>query len=180
MKRGARVEIVHYPDPILRQKAAPVAEITDEVVLRAREMVELMHEARGVGLAAPQVGWSVQLCVLNPTPEQRGNELVCINPVIAESDGEQVSEEGCLSFPDLKGNVVRAARLTCRFYDLSGERREVAANGLLARIFQHEIDHLNGRLIVDLMTPASRLAVRGRLKELEREFKARRLRPSLV
>jgi peptide deformylase len=174
------VEIVHYPDPILRRKAAPIAEITDEVVLRAREMLELMHEARGVGLAAPQVGWSVQLCVVNPTPEQRGHELVCINPVLVDPAGEQVSEEGCLSFPDLTGNIVRAARLTCRFYDLEGERREVAAEGLLARIFQHEVDHLNGRLIVDFMTPASRLAARGRLKELEREFKARRPQPSLV
>jgi len=172
------VELVHYPDPILRRKAAPIAEITDEVLLRAREMVHLMHEAGGVGLAAPQVGWSVQLCVVNPAPEQRGKELVCINPVLVDSAGEQASEEGCLSFPDVKGNIVRAARLTCRYYDLEGERREVAADGLLARIFQHEIDHLNGRLIIDLMTPASRLAARGHLKELEREFKARSPQPS--
>ncbi|MBL7224249.1 MAG: peptide deformylase [Candidatus Brocadiae bacterium] len=173
------MEIVHYPDPVLRKKAAVVAEITDEVVARAREMLELMYEAQGVGLAAPQVGWSVQLCVVNQTPEKRANERVCINPVIVDTSGEEVCEEGCLSFPEVRGNISRATRLTCRFYDLDGERHEVVAEGLLARMFQHEIDHLNGRLIVDRMTPASRLAVRSRLKDLEREHGARRDR-SLV
>lgn len=149
-----------------------IREITPEVADRAREMLELMYEANGVGLAAPQVGWSVQLCVMNPRPEDRSLEMVCVNPVIVEAEGEEVADEGCLSFPEVRGNVPRFTRLTARWYDLEGRRMETAAEGLLARMFQHEIDHLNGRLIIDRMTPASRLSVRTRLKELEREHRA--------
>jgi len=166
------VEILHYPHPLLRKKGAVIREITPEVVHKAREMFDLMYEASGVGLAAPQVGWSVQLCVMNPAPEDRSREIVCVNPVIVEAEGEEVADEGCLSLPEVRGNVPRSARVTCRWYDLDGSRMETVAEGLLARMFQHEIDHLNGRLIIDRMTPASRLSVRGRLKELEREFRA--------
>ena len=154
-----------------------VVEITPEIIERAREMLDVMYEARGVGLAATQVGWSVQLCVINPTPDDRSNELVCVNPVIAEASGEEVAEEGCLSLPEVRGNVPRFTKVTCRWYDLVGHRMEAVAEGLLARIFQHETDHLNGRLIIDRMTPASRLAVRTRLKDLDREYKARQRSP---
>ena len=167
------VEIICYPSSILRRKASVVNKITEETVQRARQMFEVMYESRGVGLAAPQVGWSAQLCVINPSSDPR-DEMVCVNPVIVDPSGEETAEEGCLSLPDVRGNVPRSARLTCRWYDLDGQRREMAAEGLLARIFQHEIDHLHGRLIIDRMTPASRLAVRGRLRELERDYKARR------
>ncbi|HUT33715.1 MAG TPA: peptide deformylase [Planctomycetota bacterium] len=166
------MEILHYPHPILRKKGAIIREITPEVADRAREMLELMYEAKGVGLAAPQVGWSVQLCVMNPAPEDPSREIVCVNPVITDTEGEEVADEGCLSFPDVRGNISRFLKLTCRWYDLQGRRTEAVAEGLLARMFQHEIDHLNGRLIIDRMTPASRLSVRGRLKDLERECRA--------
>lgn len=166
------MEILHYPHPLLRKKGAVIREITPEVAERAQEMLELMYEAKGVGLAAPQVGWSVQLCVMNPAPEDRSREMVCVNPVLAEAEGEEVADEGCLSFPEVRGNVPRFAKVTCRWYDLEGHRMETVAEGLLARMFQHEIDHLNGRLIIDRMTPASRLSVRSRLKELEQEFRA--------
>jgi len=172
------LEILSYPDPILRKKSAPIEEITREVADRAREMLETMYEARGVGLAAPQVGWSVRLCVVNPTPDDRSNEMVCVNPVIADESGEEVADEGCLSLPELHGNVKRFTRATCRWYDLEGRRHELVAEGLLARIFQHEIDHLNGRLIIHRMTPASRLSVRGRLKELERQHKTQQQTPA--
>ncbi len=167
------MEILHYPNPLLRKKGAAVREITREVVERAREMLELMYAAKGVGLAAPQVGWSVQLCVMNPaSADDRSREMVCVNPVIVEAEGEVVDDEGCLSFPGVRGNVPRFAKVTCRWYDLEGRRMELASEGLLARMFQHEIDHLNGRLIIDRMTPASRLSVRSGLKELEREYRA--------
>lgn len=174
------MDIVHYPDPVLRKKGAVVQEITEGAVQRAREMLEAMYQAQGVGLAAPQVGWSVQLCVINPTPDERENELICVNPVLVDPSGEEVAEEGCLSLPEVRGNITRATGVTCRFYDLEGTRHEVVAEGLLARVFQHEIDHLNGRLIIDRMTPASRLAARGRLKELERAYKARQPRRALA
>ena len=168
------MEVTYYPDPVLRAKARPIEEIDDDVVARVKEMFEIMYERRGVGLAAPQVSWSVQLCVINPTPEDRSNELVCVNPVIVDASGEEIAEEGCLCFPDMHGNVQRSTHVTVRYYDLDGRRMEVAAEDLMARIYQHEFDHLKGRLIIDRMTPASRAAVQGRLKELEREFKARR------
>ena len=168
------MELTFYPDPVLRQKAKPVEEINDEVVERVGEMLEIMHGRRGVGLAAPQVSWSVQLCVINPPPhEDRSDERVCINPVLVDLSGEEVAEEGCLCLPDVHGNLSRATKLTCRYYDLEGERHEVVAEGMLARIFQHEFDHMHGRLIIDRMTPASRATVQGRLRELEREYKAR-------
>ena len=167
------LDIVHYPDPVLRKKGAVVREITPEVTARAQEMLETMYAVHGVGLAAPQVGWSAQLCVINPAPDDRSHEMVCVNPILAEVEGEEVADEGCLSFPDLRGNVMRFAKVTCRWYDLDGHRMEMAAEGLMARIFQHEIDHLNGRLIIDRMTPASRLSAQGRLKEFEREFRER-------
>jgi peptide deformylase len=163
------MEILHYPHPILRKRGEVIREITPAVAERAEEMLETMYEARGVGLAAPQVGWSVQLCVMNPTPDDRSREMVCVNPVLADGEGEEVDDEGCLSFPDIRGNIPRFHKVTCRWYDLAGHRMETVAEGLLARMFQHEIDHLNGRLIIDRMTPASRLKVRGPLRELERE-----------
>ncbi|MFP4056335.1 MAG: peptide deformylase [Candidatus Brocadiia bacterium] len=163
------MKLTAYPDPVLRRRAAPIEEITDEVVERAQAMLRLMYETQGVGLAAPQVGWPVQLCVINPDPRDRSGEMVCVNPAIAEARGEVVAEEGCLSLPEVRGNVLRFATLTCRWYDLEGERHETQAEGLLARIFQHEIDHLQGRLIIDRMTPASRLTARARVRELERE-----------
>ncbi len=167
------MEIVYYPDPVLRKPAAAVAQIDDDVRTRVREMFDVMYEAGGVGLAAPQVGWSVRLCVVNPRPDDRSGEMVLVNPVLAEAEGSEVAEEGCLSLPEVRGNVARWARVKVRWYSLDGERKEQEAEGLLARIFQHEIDHLEGRLIIDRMTPASRLSVRGALKELEQEFKAR-------
>jgi peptide deformylase len=166
------VEILHYPDPRLRKKGAIIQEITPEVAARAGEMLELMYEAKGVGLAGPQVGWSVQLCVMNPTPEDRSREFVCVNPVITDAEGEEVTDEGCLSFPEVRGNIPRFLKIACRWYDLEGRRMERVAEGLLARMFQHELDHLNGRLIIDRMTPASRLSVRSRLRDLERESRA--------
>lgn len=167
------MEIVHYPDPTLRRRAAPVEEIGGGLRERVRGMFELMYEAGGVGLAAPQVGWSVQLCVINPTPSERSAELVCVNPLLADPEGSEVAGEGCLSLPEVRGNVGRWRRVRVRWYDLAGHRMEQVAEGLLARIFQHEIDHLEGRLIIDRMTPASRLSVRGALKDLERDYKAR-------
>jgi peptide deformylase len=167
------VDICVHPHPILRAKAPIVQDITKDMVDRVHQMLDAMYASRGVGLAATQVDGNARLCVINPS-QDRSTELVCINPVLAEASGEEISEEGCLSLPEVRGNVPRFAKVTCRWYDLEGHRMEVVAEGLLARIFQHEIDHLEGRLIIDRMTPASRLAVRGRLRELEHEAKTGR------
>lgn len=129
-----------------------------------------MYEAQGIGLAATQVGWPVQILVKDPTGEKTG-ERVYINPVITHEEGEILDEEGCLSLPGVFGKISRSERIKVVAYNLKGEKLELEAEGLEARVWQHEIDHLNGILIIDKMTPASSLANSRRLKELEEIYK---------
>ena len=162
------LEIVKYPDPILRRRAEPLKEINDAVVARVQAMLETMYAVNGVGLAAPQVGWPVRLFTLNLT-RQPEDALVFVNPVLQRADGEQEEEEGCLSFPGLFGKVRRSARVTVAAYDLKGEEFAVEGEELLARALQQELDHLDGVLFITRMTEASRAAAKTRLKELEQE-----------
>ena len=162
-----RLRIVTYPDPVLRQPADPVAEVSDEVRAVAHRMIELMHEAPGVGLAAPQVGLPWRMFVANPTGEP-GNDRVFINPEVADASRDVTAmEEGCLSLPEIRGEVQRPRRVTVRATDLEGERFELTSEELPARVWQHEIDHLDGVLIIDKMTRMDRLANRRPLKALE-------------
>lgn len=163
------MRILIYPDPQLRQKARPVEGIGEDFHRRAEEMLQLMYEAQGVGLAATQVGWPVRLLVNDPTGERAG-EKVFINPVIVHEEGEVLEEEGCLSLPGVFGKVARSEKIKVVTYNLEGEELEFDAEGLEARVWQHEIDHLNGILIIDKMTPASSLANSRRIKELEEIF----------
>ena len=161
------LRIVTYPDPALRRKAEPVDEITDEVRAVARRMLELMHEAPGVGLAAPQVGLPWRLFVANPTGEP-DDDRVFINPVIKNPTREVAPmEEGCLSLPDIRGEVMRPTKATVEATDLDGRRFELTDDALPARVWQHETDHLDGVLIIDKMSRMDRLANRRPLKELE-------------
>ena len=164
------MNIVIYPDPVLRQRAKPLTEINKEVYRQVEEMQELMYQAQGIGLAAPQVGWSVRLLIIDGDGD-RNMEKVFINPVIIEETGELNKEEGCLSFPGVMGKVVRAQRIKAQAYNLKGQKIEIAAEGLAARAWQHEIDHLNGCLFIDKMSPANRLAISPQLKEFERSYK---------
>lgn len=136
--------------------------------------MELIYQARGIGLAAPQVGWSVRLFIIDVDGDLHG-EKVFINPVITEEVGELNKEEGCLSFPGIMGKVVRAQRIKAQAYTLKGQKIEIEAEGLAARAWQHEIDHLNGCLFIDKMSPASRLAISHQLKEFERSYKGTRI-----
>lgn len=163
------MKIVTYPAPVLRQKAKPMARIDGEIRRKVEEMMELMYHADGVGLAAPQVGWSVRLFIID-TDGNRTGEKVFINPTIIETDGEQNKEEGCLSFPGILGKVIRAQRIRGQAYNLEGQKLEIEAEGLFSRAWQHELDHLNGCLFIDKMSPASRLSVSQQLKELERSY----------
>ncbi len=162
------MNIITYPDPILRQKAKPLMQITKEVYQKVEEMMELMHQASGIGLAAPQVGWSVRLFIIDV--DGRPGDKVFINPATAEETGELIKEEGCLSFPGIMSKVARAQRIKGYAYNLKGQKIEIEAEGLLARAWQHELDHLNGCLFIDKISPANRLAVSHRLKELERSY----------
>jgi peptide deformylase len=133
-----------------------------------------MYEHKGLGLAAPQVALPVQLLVMNfeGEPEKKDLEVVAINPVVLDRKGTQEGSEGCLSFPDLYQKVRRAKTVTVQFYDLSGNLCQMTCSELPARLWQHEIDHLHGRLFIDVMGPMGRLASKSMLKEFERDYRA--------
>ena len=160
------MKIVAYPDPVLMRKAAPIEEIDNEICEIAQKMLDTMYDACGIGLAAPQIGLSKRLVVLDATGQKTG-ERVFINPQIIEERGETVEEEGCLSFPDVMGKVKRSQYVTVTAYNLEGKKLEIEADGLLSRVWQHEIDHINGRLFIEMMTPASRIANQQKIKEFE-------------
>jgi len=148
-------EILFCGDPVLRKKAKPVHEITDEILQLFDDMAPTMVEARGVGLAAPQVGESVRaICLqwIDEDAEEEGEdaEIICLlNPRIVEREGEQEGMEGCLSLPTLHAVVRRSARVIAEAVGLDGTALKIEAEGLMARAIQHEIDHLNGVLFVD-------------------------------
>lgn len=141
--------IVKHPDEILRQIAKPVPKITPNIHKLLDDMAETMYDAHGVGLAAPQIGISKRVIVLDPHDEETGL-LEMINPEIVEQSGEQLGPEGCLSIPGLNGEVARKQHITVKGLDRDGNELTVEASDFLARIFQHEIDHLNGVLFTDI------------------------------
>jgi peptide deformylase len=164
------VEIIKYPDPRLRRKAAPIEEFDDSVSALAQRMLELMHTGRGVGLAAPQVGISQRVIVCNPTGEPE-DDLVLINPVLSELLGAVEAEEGCLSVPEVLVKVRRGRKCRVDAYDVQGNPFAMEGEDLLARIWQHEVDHLDGRLIIDRMNETDKIAYKKRLADLEAEYR---------
>jgi peptide deformylase len=175
------MKIVHYPHPALRVKARPVTTIDADLHRLIGRMLELMYEQHGLGLAGPQVASDLQVLVLNfaGEPEQKDMEHVAINPVLIESSGSQEDREGCLSFPDLYQKVRRAKQVKVQAYNLQGELYEMTCVDLAARLWQHEIDHLNGVLFIDKMGPFGRMASRGALKDFEAEFERLKRRGEL-
>jgi len=167
------MRIVHYPHPALRHKSKPISTIDRELHLNVGRMMELMYEAKGLGLAAPQVALPYQLLVMNISgdPKQPEKEEVFVNPIIVDKKGVIDDEEGCLSFPGLYQNVRRAKAIKVQAYDLKGNLVEKIVEGLEARAWQHEIDHLNGVLFIDMMGPIAKLAARGSVKDFEKKFK---------
>jgi peptide deformylase len=167
-----RRPILRYGEPVLQQKAAPVDALTPEIDTLIDDMRETMHGAAGVGLAAPQVGQSLQICLIDLSAGRRSDQLlVLINPDVIERDGLQLKEEGCLSVPGIEATVPRPLRLTVRAQDRDGDVREIRAEGLLARAIQHEIDHLNGVLFLDRLRPVYRWAIKRRIARLRRSGK---------
>jgi peptide deformylase len=172
------MKIVQYPHLALRYVARPLTALDERVRRYAAEMLGLMYEAKGLGLAAPQVALPYQLFVANfaGDPQQKEHERVYINPVVLERKGSVEGEEGCLSFPGLFQKVRRAKTVRVQAYNLNGELVEEQASDLAARVLQHEIDHLHGVLYIDKMGTIARLASRSALKEFEREFRKARER----
>ncbi len=159
-------EILIIGDPILTRTSEPVDGITEEIVRLARDMVETLHAAPGVGLAAPQVGVGKRLIVVDLSVGEDKDALhVLVNPEIVSKEGESVSEEGCLSIPDIKEKVARPYKVVARGLDLEGRRVEIEGEDLLARALCHEIDHLDGILFVDKLSALKRKLIRKRLKK---------------
>jgi peptide deformylase len=150
--------------PVLRQETRPVEVVTDEVRRLIDDMFETMYAARGIGLAAPQVGRLERLAVVNVND----NPFVIINPEIVLREGTQRGEEGCLSIPDIYGDVERAMRVVVRAIDRDGQPFEVDANELLARCLQHEIDHLHGRLFIDYLSVLKRRQALAKWEKLRK------------
>ncbi len=164
--------IVKFGNPVLDKKAAKVEDFdTPELHKFIEDMFESMYAAKGVGLAAPQIGFSRSIAVIDTTgsDEEPAQKLVLINPEIIGREGKQVTEEGCLSVPGFREPVRRATRVTVRAQNVKGETFEVTGEGLLARAFEHETDHLNGRLYLSHLSALKRDLIKRRIKKLQKE-----------
>ena len=169
------MEIITYPHPTLRHQSKPIKRVDAELRAIVREMLELMYDANGVGLAANQVDLPIRMFVANleADPEQ-GEEMVFINPVISRPKGSEEGEEGCLSLPGLYGKVKRPKRVLVNAYNSQGEELQIDVDGLLARVIQHDTDHLDGVLFIDRLSETGRLEAEDALDEFETEFRSRR------
>lgn len=166
------MHIITYPHPTLRHPSKPLKRVDAELRKIVAEMIDLMYEDDGIGLAANQVDLPYRLFVLNPTgdPEHKEHEYVFINPVIARRQGGAEAEEGCLSLPGIHAHVRRPEKIVISAYNLQGEEMHLELDGLFARAVQHECDHLEGILFIDRLSEPAKLAVRGALEELEAAF----------
>jgi len=159
-------DILIIGDPVLTRRSEPVDVLSAEIVRLARDMVETVHAAPGIGLAAPQVGVNKRLIVVDLSVGEDPEALhIVVNPEIVAQSGEAVCEEGCLSVPDIKEKVARPYRVTVRGLDLDGRPVEIEGEDLLARAFCHEIDHLNGVLFVEKLSALKRTLIKKKLKK---------------
>jgi peptide deformylase len=159
-----------YPEAVLRQKAQPITSIDSELQRLIDDMIETMYAAPGIGLAAPQIGVSLQVFVVDVTSGKESNALMTfINPEILRLEGRVREDEGCLSVPGIYGLTPRATSVVLRGLNRAGEKIEVTGEGLLARAFQHEMDHLHGRLFFDRMGPVGRDLVKRKYRRAQKE-----------
>jgi len=165
----ALLEVLCFPDKRLRTVAKPVEQITEELKKLAENMIETMYEEDGVGLAATQINFHQRLVVIDVS-QDRNQPMVIINPVIVEHSGEEISEEGCLSVPETNAEVKRAEFVTLEYLDLEGNPQVLNADGLLAVCIQHEIDHLDGKLFIDYLSPLKQKRIKTKLEKLQRHY----------
>ena len=169
------MEIVHYPHPTLRYKSKPLRRVDAELKKIIAEMFDLMYQAQGIGLAANQVDLPLQLFIVNTAGKAgEGEEMVFINPVLSKARGSEEAEEGCLSIPGLYGKVIRPKQINLTAYDLHGGEINATLDGLLARVVQHEFDHLQGVLFIDRMSDAAKVKAALSLEEFEIDFNSHR------
>lgn len=174
------LSIIRYPHPTLRQKSKPIRRVDAALRSLAAEMLDLMYEAEGVGLAANQVDVPLRLFVVNPTGIRgEGEELVIINPELQLPKGNETAQEGCLSLPGMYGLVKRPRTIRLSAYDLSGNPIEREVDGFLSRVLQHENDHLDGVLFLDRMSAEAKRELDGAIDELETDYRSRQSSGSL-
>jgi len=166
-----KLAILEYPDPRLRTKATPVAEVDDAIRRLADDLLETMYAAKGIGLAASQVDVHQRLLVLDVS-DTRDQPMVLINPEIVSAEGRQPGEEGCLSLPGIYDKLERAARIRVRALNRDGGVFELDADGMLAVCIQHEMDHLEGKLFVDYLSELKRQLIRRRLQKERKQRSA--------
>ncbi len=171
-----KLELVHYPHPTLRHVSKDLKRVDSELCDMVAQMFELMYEHEGVGLAANQVDLPYRVFVTNPSGDRdnREAEQVFINPVLRAGKGQTEAEEGCLSIPGVLGPVVRQEKITVEAYDLTGEAFCGEMEGLFARVVQHEVDHLDGKLFIDRLAPGQAAELREALEEFEIDYHSKR------
>ncbi len=162
--------ICHYPDPVLRKPCQTIDDFGPELQQLVDDMFETMYDANGVGLAAPQIGISKQLAVIDATRD-KSETWVLINPEFTADGPEEMMREGCLSVPGAYDTVVRASKVTLKALDRHGKPYELSAQGLLAEAIQHETQHLQGKLFIDLLSPLKRERVKTKLSKVKRHAK---------
>lgn len=166
----ATLRVIKYGNPVLRMKAASITTIDDSIRQLADEMIKIMKEQEGIGLAAPQVAESRSLFVIDLSLiENEGVPMAVINPEIISATGKSVLEEGCLCVPDIREEITRAETIRVKYQDIHGNSHEETIAGLKARVFQHEIDHLNGILFVDRLGSMKRKLLQKKLKQIANE-----------
>lgn len=163
----ALLDILHFPDPRLRKVSKPVDKVDAAVNKLVDDMLETMYDAPGIGLAAPQINVHQRVVTIDVS-EKRDSPVFLINPVIVATEGTEEMEEGCLSVPDQFAAVTRAEGVAIEYLDRDGKKRTLEADGLLAVCLQHEIDHLDGKLFVDYLSPLKRARIRKKLEKLAR------------
>ena len=163
----ALLEILHFPDPRLRKKAIPVDEVNDQVRQTVKDMFETMYNAPGIGLAATQVNIQQQIIVIDVS-EDKSAPLCLINPKIIAKEGEEEMQEGCLSVPGIFDNVQRAENITVKALNQQGEEFTLETDGLLAVCVQHEIDHLEGKLFVDYLSPLKMQRIKKKMLKIKK------------
>ena len=165
----ANLGITKYGSEVLRKVAEPVEEINDEIRQIVNDMLDTLYASDGVGIAAPQIGISKRIIVVDTDPSNASSKpIVLINPEIVEKDGAIAAEEGCLSVPEVRGDVKRYERVVIEGIDLDGKRIKVEGTDLLARVFQHEIDHINGTLFIDHLSKLKQQLLKNRLRKIEK------------
>ncbi|MGC1182790.1 peptide deformylase [Legionella sp.] len=161
-------KILYLPDPRLREISKPVVTFDDKLQTLIDDMFDTMYDAHGVGLAAPQIGICLRLSVIDVVGDKK-DQIVIINPDIIASEGEKKFDEGCLSVPGAFDTVIRAEKVTVKALDRHGKPFEIKAEGLLAECLQHEIDHLNGKLFIDMLSPLRKAIARKKLDKFKRQ-----------